>query len=62
MVMAAADPGGPDLYQLLGVGPVRVESPRHAPRAGGWDEEDIRLAVLAELALRYLAASRGRPW
>jgi curved DNA-binding protein CbpA len=43
-------------------GPVRVESPRHAPRAGGWDEEDIRLALLAELALRLLAADRGRPW
>ena len=43
----------------LRAGPVRVEGPRQAPRAGGWDEEDIRLAVLA---LRYLARDRGRPW
>jgi len=40
----------------------RVEGPRQAPRAGGWDEEDIRLAVLAQLALRYLARDRGRAW
>ena len=46
----------------LRAGPVRVEGPRQAPRAGGWDEEDIRLAVLAQLALRYLARDRGRPW
>jgi hypothetical protein len=46
----------------LRAGPVRVEGPRPAPPAGGWDEEDIRLAVLAELALRYLARDRGRPW
>jgi curved DNA-binding protein CbpA len=47
---------------LLRAGPVRVEGPRPAPPAGGRDEEDIRLALLAGLALRYLAASRGRPW
>jgi curved DNA-binding protein CbpA len=46
----------------LRAGPVRVEGPGQAPRAGGWDEEDIRLAVLAQLALRYLARDRGRPW
>ncbi len=46
----------------LRAGPVRVEGPRPAPPAGGWDEQDIRLGVLAELALRYLAAGRGRPW
>jgi curved DNA-binding protein CbpA len=46
----------------LRAGPVRVEGPRPAPPAGGRDEQDIRLAVLAELALRYLAAGRGRPW
>jgi len=39
-------------------GPVR---PRQAPAAGGWDEEDVRLAVLAGLALRSLARDRGRP-
>jgi curved DNA-binding protein CbpA len=46
----------------LRAGPVRVDGPRPAPPAGGWDEEDIRLAVLAELALRCLARDRGRPW
>jgi curved DNA-binding protein CbpA len=46
----------------LRAGPVRVEGPCPAPPAGGWDEQDIRLAVLAELALRYLARDRGRPW
>jgi len=43
----------------LRAGPVRVEGPGQAPRAGGWEKEDIRLAVLA---LRYLARDRGRPW
>ena len=46
----------------LRAGPVRVEGPRPAPPADGWDEEDIRLALLAGLALRYLARDRGRPW
>ncbi len=46
----------------LRAGPVLVEGPGQAPRAGGWDERDIRLAVLAGLALRYLARDRGRPW
>ena len=46
----------------LRAGPVRVEGPGPAPPAGGRDEEDIRLAVLAGLALRYLARDRGRPW
>jgi len=46
----------------LAAGPVRVEGPRPAPPAGGWDEQDVRLAVLAGLALRYLARDRGRPW
>jgi hypothetical protein len=46
----------------LRAGPVRVEGPRLAPPAGGWDEQDVRLAVLAGLALRYLARDRGRPW
>ena len=46
----------------LRAGPVRVERPRSAPPAGGRDEQDVRLAVLAELALRYLAAGRDRPW
>jgi hypothetical protein len=57
--------GGPPLRvpePPLRAGPVRVEPPRPASPAIGWDEEDIRLAVLAELALRYLARDRGRPW
>ncbi|HEX5292761.1 MAG TPA: J domain-containing protein [Streptosporangiaceae bacterium] len=46
----------------LVAGPVRVEGPCPVPAAGGWDEQDVRLAVLAGLALRYLARDRGRPW
>jgi curved DNA-binding protein CbpA len=46
----------------LRAGPVRVEGPRPAPPSDGWDEEDIRLALVAGLVLRYLAADRGRPW
>ena len=45
----------------LRAGPVRVEGGPHlAPRAGSWDEDDIRLALLA---LRHLARDvRRRPW
>ena len=46
----------------LRAGPVRVEGARPASSAEGWDEEDVGLAVLAELAMRYLARDRGRPW
>jgi curved DNA-binding protein CbpA len=46
----------------LRAGPVRVDGPRQAPPAAGRDEEDVRLAVLAGLALRYLARDRSRPW
>ena len=56
MTPLARVPGPP-----LRAGPVRVEGARPAPPAGGWDE-DVRLAVLAELAIRYLARDRGRPW
>jgi len=50
---------GPPLW----AGPVRVEGgPGPASRPGSRDEEDARLAVLAELALRYLARERGRAW
>jgi curved DNA-binding protein CbpA len=45
----------------LRAGPVRVEGPARRQRRG-WDEEDITLAVLAELALRYLTRDRGGPW
>jgi len=46
----------------LRAGPVRVEGPRPAPPADSWDVEDVRLALLAGLALRYLAWDRSRPW
>jgi len=69
-VRRAAGPGGlggmPPMARASGpplrAGPVRVEGPYRAPAAGGWDEEEIRLAVLAALALRYLARDRGWPW
>ena len=57
MTPLASMPGPP-----LRAGPVRVEGPRQAPPAGGWDEQDVRLAVLAGLALQYLARDQGRPW
>jgi curved DNA-binding protein CbpA len=45
----------------LAAGPVRVEGgPGPVPRAGARDEEDLRLALLAELVLRY--RRRVRPW
>jgi curved DNA-binding protein CbpA len=51
-----AGAGGPP----LAAGPVRVEGgPGPAPRAGALGEEDLRLAMLADLVLRY---RRGRPW
>jgi curved DNA-binding protein CbpA len=46
----------------LRAGPVRIEASRPAPSGEGWAEEDIRLALLTELALRHLARDRGRPW
>ena len=69
-VRRVADPGGlggltplvPMAGPPLRAGPVRVEGPRPASLPGGWDEQDLRLAVLAELALRLLAAGQGRPW
>jgi curved DNA-binding protein CbpA len=62
-----ARPGGvtglsPVPGPALRAGPVRVDGPYPAPPGAGRDEEDLRLAVLAELVLRYLAAGRGRPW
>ena len=57
MTPMVREPGPP-----LRAGPVRVEGPRQASPPAGWDEQAIRLAVLAELARRYLAAGRGRPW
>jgi curved DNA-binding protein CbpA len=56
----APPPAGPAAPPLT-AGPVRVEGgPGPAPRAGAWDEEDLRLALLAELVLRY--HGRGRLW
>ena len=50
---------GPVVPPLV-AGPVRVEGgPGPVPRAPDWDEEDLRLALLAELVRRY---RRGRPW
>jgi curved DNA-binding protein CbpA len=46
----------------LRAGPVRIEASRPAPSGDGRAGEDIRLAVLAELARRYLARGRGGPW
>ena len=44
----------------LAAGPVRVEGgPGPVPWEDAWDGEDLRLALLAELMLRY---RRGRPW
>jgi curved DNA-binding protein CbpA len=50
-----SEDSGPSLV----AGPVRVEGgPGPVPRPGAWDEEDLRLALLAELVLRYW----GRRW
>ncbi len=48
----------------LRAGPVWVEIPGAAPATGSRTAEDdaVRLAALAELAVRYLAGDRGRPW
>jgi curved DNA-binding protein CbpA len=47
-------PGSPPLW----AGPVRVDGPHRAPA----DEEEIRLAALAGLTLRYLARDWDWPW
>jgi molecular chaperone DnaJ len=46
----------------LRAGPVRVEGPRGAPAPRSRDEEEIRLAILTGLALRYLAREWDQPW
>jgi len=58
VVTSAGRMPGPPLW----AGPVRVEPPRQAPAPGRPGEEEIRLAVLAELALRYLARDWDWPW
>ena len=51
-------PGSPPLW----AGPVRVEGSHGPQPAGGRDEGEMRLAVLAGLALRYLAQDWDGPW
>ena len=54
---SSAAASGPPLV----AGPVRVEGgSRPVPSPGGWDEEDLRLALLAELVLRYRRRGWGR--
>jgi curved DNA-binding protein CbpA len=55
---AARMAGAPPLW----AGPVRVDGPHWAPVPAWPDEEEIRLAVLAGLALRYLARDWDWPW
>ena len=44
-------------------GPVRVEGgPGPVPWVAGWDEDHLRLALLAELVLRYRGRGWGQPW
>jgi hypothetical protein len=45
----------------LRAGPVRVEDPAGAP-GEGQGEDDIRLAVVTALVLRYLPWKRDWPW
>jgi curved DNA-binding protein CbpA len=52
-----AAPGPP-----LRAGPVRVSGSFGPQRAGGRDEEEVRLAILAALALGYLARDWGQVW
>ncbi len=52
-------PARPSLW----AGPVQVEGPHRAP-AGAWEDtdEEMRLAILAELGLRYLSHDWEWPW
>jgi curved DNA-binding protein CbpA len=50
---------GPVPGPPLRAGPVRVSGPHAAP-SGGRDEDEIRLALLAALALRCLARDQAR--
>ena len=52
-----AAPGPP-----LRAGPVRVSGCYGPQPAGGRDEEEVRLAILAALALGYLARDWGQVW
>jgi curved DNA-binding protein CbpA len=55
---AARMPGPPPLW----AGPVRAAGQHRAPVPGRPGEEEIRLAVLAGLALRYLTRDQDWPW
>ena len=57
-------PGGRAAEPPLRAGPVWVEVPGTAPGRDpyGTDDDPVRLAVLAELAARYLAGDWGWPW
>ncbi len=57
MTPVARVPGPP-----LRAGPVRVDGAPVAPASRGGDERDIKLAILAELAVHWLARDRGWPW
>ena len=45
----------------LRAGPVRVEG-FHGPQPAGGQDEEIRLAILAALALDCLARNWDQPW
>jgi curved DNA-binding protein CbpA len=57
---------GPPMMRAPGpplrAGPVRVEGSYVAQPAGGQDAEEIRLAIIAALALRYLARDWDQLW
>ena len=46
----------------LRAGPVRVDGGPAAHAVHGHDERDLRWAIVAHLALRYLARDRDWPW
>jgi curved DNA-binding protein CbpA len=68
VAVRVARPGGgmgppPAPGPPLRVGPVRVEGPSGVPARGrDRDDDEIRLAALAALALHCLARDRHRPW
>jgi curved DNA-binding protein CbpA len=51
-------PGSPPLW----AGPVREEGSHPVPVPGWREEDEIRLAILAGMALHYLAWDRYWPW
>jgi hypothetical protein len=63
-VPVAVRPAGRVPEPPLRAGPVWVDAPRPASAAGPWAAEDdvVRLAALAELAVRYLAGDWAWPW